>query len=418
MQEDQNTEFKSEYSDTLIKTVIAFSNGIGGRILVGVDDDGNIIGLNDPDETCKRCDQALRDKIRPDVTRTTHIGITILENKPVVEISVLDGPLKPYYLRDRGLRPEGVYIRRGTTSIPATDDIFYHLTHEYISTTYEELASFKQNLTFKYLSSLMKQKNLVFDKDHMEALHMVHNGMFTNLAFILSDQFDQTIKMAVFSDDTMSRFLDRDIAEGSILKQAEHAARFIMNHNRLSSRIIGLYREDMLAYPEVAVREAVLNAVVHRDYSNGSTPILIRMFPDRLEITSPGCLIVNYTDEDLFRGVSSLRNKYLADLMYRLELIEAYGTGLPKIMRSYDDSEKKPAVTTSVSTFTITLPAKDAIPDSTERILTPGRIFTRQEIQDELGINRNAAVSLMKDLIREGKIIRIGDGRSTRYRVI
>lgn len=350
------------------------------------------------------------------MSRTTHVGITTIEGKPVVEISVLEGPLKPYYLRDRGLRPEGVYVRRGTASVPATDDVFYHLTHEYISTTYEELESFRQDLTFVYLDGLMKQKDIAFDEDHMEALHMVHNGRYTNLAFILSDQFDQTIKMAVFSDDSLTRFLDRDIAGGSVLEQSEHAVRFIMKHNRLSSKIVGLYREDMLAYPEVAVREAVLNAVVHRDYSNGNTPVLIRIFPDRLEIMSPGCLVVNYSEDDLFRGVSSLRNKYLADLMYRLELIEAYGTGLPKIMRSYDDSEKKPSVTVGISTFMITLPAKDVVSDPA--FLTPGRVFTRQEVQDELGINRNVAVSLMRDLIREGKIIKIGEGRGTRYRVI
>lgn len=418
MIEDQTTEFKETYSDTLIKTAIAFSNGIGGRIFVGINDEGKVCGLNDADDICKRCVQALADKIRPDITRTSEVTIESIEGKNVIEISISQGTLKPYYLREKGLRPEGVFIRRGTSTVPATDDVFYQLMRESISSSYEELISFNQDLTFDYFSQLMDNRGLQFDKDHMESLHMIHNGKYTNLAFILSDQFDQPIKMAAFSDDHKRTFLDRDIAEGSVLKQSERAIGFIMKHNRLSAKIEGLYREDAQEFPETAVREAVLNAIVHRDYSSNATT-LISIMPDKLTIVSPGNLFTNYTDEDLFRGVSSLRNKNLANILYRLKLIEAYGTGLPRIMDSYAGCDKKPSVISSVSTFTIILPATDTpVSSEMDAFLTRGREFTRLEMQTALDLNRTNAVAEVARLLKDGRIVKIGQGRGTRYRVI
>lgn len=118
MIKDQFTELKSEYSDTLLKTAVAFSNCKGGRILVGMDDSGQVLGLDDPDDTCKRCVQGLADRIRPDITTTSDVRIIRIDDKDVVEILVHEGPKKPYYLRDKGCRPEGAFIRRGTSRFP------------------------------------------------------------------------------------------------------------------------------------------------------------------------------------------------------------------------------------------------------------------------------------------------------------
>lgn len=417
MQEDQNTELKEQYSETFLKTAVAFSNGNGGRIIFGVKDDGAVIGLSDPDDTCKRCAQALADKVRPDVTTTTKISIIQTEGLDIVEISVRPGPRAPYYLRDKGLRPEGVFVRTGTVSVPATDDAFYHLMNRVKSSEYEMLESFRQDLTFRHLSKFMEMKELQFDEKHMMMLHMLDNGRYTNLGFVLSDQFDQPIKMAVFQDEYKSAFLDRGEACGSVLQQAEEAISFIMKHNRLSSTINGLYRNDLRAYPEIAVREAVLNAIIHRDYSSNAST-LISIFPDRLTILSPGSLITYATTDELFNGISSLRNKNLASVFYRLELIEAYGTGLPRIMDAYRTSEKRPTIRTGSSTFSITLPALDVKEEPTDSFLKLNDRFTRAEFQNTLGISKSDAVSRLNELVDKGRLTKIGEGRGTKYRVI
>ena len=420
MNEDQFTELKSEYSDSLLKTAVAFSNCKGGRILVGIDDSGHIVGLNDSDDTCKKCVQGLADRIRPDITMTSDVRLVKMEDKDVVEIIVREGPKKPYYLRDKGCRPEGSYIRKGTTTVPTTDDAFYRMTHDYVSLKYEDCMSFRQDLTFRYLENALKAKGIAFDDDKMESLHLKNDDGYTNLGFMLSDQFDQPIRMAVFPDEYKSKFISRESVEGSVLEQADRAIAFIMKNNRTSSTFAGKYRVDVQAFPPVAVREAVLNAIVHRDYSMDAST-LISIFPDKLMIVSPGNLNVRFSKEDLFRGVSSLRNKHLADIMYRMELIEAYGTGIPRMFNEYKDEEFGPEIEPGPSTFTIVLPAKAECSDSgidLESFLSSGREFSRSELQDYLSVSRSGATQIVNDLISSGKIVRIGEGRTTSYRVL
>lgn len=419
MNKDQFTELKSEYSDTLLKTAVAFSNCEGGRIIIGVDDSGQVLGLDDPDDTCKRCVQGLADRIRPDITMTSDVRIIRIDDKDVVEILVHEGSKKPYYLRDKGCRPEGVFIRRGTSTVPATDDAFYRLTHDVSSSKYEEQTSFRQDLTFNYLKGAMEAKGIGLDDDKMRIPHLKNDDGFTNLGFILSDQFDRPIRMAVFPDEYKSMFIDRESVEGSVLEQADRAIAFIMRNNRTSSTIAGKYRIDVQAFPLKAVREAVLNAIVHRDYSMDAST-LISIFPDRLTIVSPGSLNTRFSKDDLIRGVSSLRNKRLADILYRMELIEAYGTGIPRIMMEYKDESTGPVIEPGPSTFTIVLPAKIASsePDSDlESFLSSRNEFTRNELQDYLSVSRSGATAMVNDLIVKGRIVRIGDGRTTRYRV-
>lgn len=405
MDEDRFTGLKSEYTDSLLKTA--------------VDDSGHIIDLDDPDDTCKKCVQGLADKIRPDITMTSDVKLIEMDDKDVVEILVHEGPKKPYYLRDKGCRPEGSFIRKGTSTVPTTEDAFYQMIHEPASSRYEDCISLRQDLTFSYLENAMKMKGLGFDDDKMNLLHLKNDEGFTNLGFMLSDEFDQPIRMAVFPDEYKSTFIDRESVEGSVLQQADEAIKFIMRNNRTSSTFAGKYRIDTQAFPLKAVREAVLNAIVHRDYSMDAST-LISIFPDKLTIVSPGNLNVRFSKEDLLRGVSSLRNKHLADIMYRMGLIEAYGTGIPRMMMEYDGEDSGPEIDLGPSTFTIILPTKIGCCTSDrnlESFLSSRGEFTRSELQDYLSTNKSGATAAINDLMAKRRIVRIGDGRTTRYKV-
>jgi ATP-dependent DNA helicase RecG len=283
------------------------------------------------------------------------------------------------------------------------------------SRSFERMISFRQDLTFEFTASVFRKKDLKFGEEQMKSLHLIENGRYTNLAFMLSDQFDVPVKAALFEDEFKGSFLDRAEFQGSILEQFDGVMRFISGHNTKRSVIEGIERKDTTAYPIVAVREAVLNALVHRDYSMQGT-ILISIYPDRLTISSPGGLNEIYSIDDLKIGISSTRNPNLANIMYRLGYIEAYGTGIPRIMKLYLHREE-PEIKVSDAVFFISLPSMLINDDRLESLLRSEDYITRSDLES-IGYSRSAAVEKINSLIGEGRIERSGGGRSTKYRVL
>lgn len=222
--------------------------------------------------------------------------------------------------------------------------------------SYEESRSLDQNLTFHKAGDFFKKRKVEFEKPQMRTLHLIgEDDMYTNLAFLLSEQCTHTIKLAVFEGSKKSVFKDRRELSGSLLEQLEEAFTFIDRYNRTRAEFSGLDRLDMRDYPPEAIREALLNAIVHRDYSFSSSA-LISIFEDRIEFVTIGGLVKGITLEDVRLGVSVLRNQYLANIFYRLRLIEAYGTGILKINECYEDQVVKPVIETTDHAFKITLP--------------------------------------------------------------
>lgn len=266
------------------------------------------------------------------------------------------GTARPYYLRDKGIRPEGVYVRQGASTVPASDAAILNMIRETSGDSYEAARSINQQLTFKYCSTFFKKRGLALGPQQMQTLHMIgEDGTFTNLAFLLSEQCTHTIKLAVFEGSKKSVFKDRIELSGSLLEQLDSAFIYIDRYNRTRAEFQGLDRLESRDYPVVAVREALLNAIVHRDYSfSGST--LISIFDDRIEFVSIGGLLKGMSLDDIMLGVSVLRNQNLANIFYRLRLIEAYGTGILKIKESYSGLVIKPSIEATSNAFKIILP--------------------------------------------------------------
>ena len=194
---------------------------------------------------------------------------------------------------------------------------------------------------------------------------------------------------------------------GSVLKQYDDAMSFIRRNSRLSSVISGTERRDSMDYPTEAVREIVLNAIIHRDYrSLGST--LISVYDDCMEIASPGSLLEDIPESDLLKGASFPRNRLLAGIFYRLGMVEAYGTGIPRVMGIYENSTKKPKLVISSAMFRVTLPKNDHFGNE--------EWLTRGDIEKELGVGKSTAVNIINEMISKGQLIREGSGRNTRYR--
>ncbi len=354
--ENKTTEFKREYVENIKNTIVAFANCDGGILYIGVDDDGTVYGVDDVDDTMLRVTNAIRDAVRPDLTMFVECRNDVIDEKSIVCVTVQRGTARPYYLRGKGIRPEGVYVHQGASTVPATDAAILNMIKETSGDSYEEARSLDQNLTFHKAGDFFKKRKVEFEKPQMRTLHLIgEDDMYTNLAFLLSEQCTHTIKLAVFEGSKKSVFKDRRELSGSLLEQLEEAFAFIDRYNRTRAEFSGLDRLDMRDYPPEAIREALLNAIVHRDYSFSSSA-LISIFEDRIEFVTIGGLVKGITLEDVRLGVSVLRNQYLANIFYRLRLIEAYGTGILKINECYEDQVVKPVIETTDNAFKITLP--------------------------------------------------------------
>lgn len=420
--ENERTEFRIGYADSIPKTVVAFANGLGGSIFIGIDDDGNIVGVEDPDEVCRSAVNGISDNVRPDVMALISVSRQVLDGCDVVRIDVSEGTNKPYYVRSKGLKEGGVFIRRGSATIPASESLIRKMMRDWSDTPYESLISRNQDLTFETAAEIMEANGHELGPTQMISLGMREHDRYTNLAFILSDQFDQGTKLARFGDLTKNVFYDRRETSGSVLGQLRDSIEFIDKHNGRQTRIRGIVREDLYDYPEVAFRECLVNAVAHRDYGLKGTT-LVSIYEDRLEVTSPGGLYGGFGIDDLMLGVSSRRNERLSSLLYRLGLMESYGTGIPRIMNLYEDEPFRPTIQTSANVFKITLPRRcmdDLSPEASEAIGAlegrPG--FTRSDIEAAMGVPKSKAYAIVKELERAGVLEQTGTGKATVYRIV
>ena len=424
--EGYNTEIKREYTSNIIKTVIAFANTNGGKIYIGIEDDGNVMGVDDTDALQIQVQNAIRDSIKPDITLFTNCYVEQIKGKDVVVIEIQKGTACPYYISSKGIRPEGVFVRQGPSTVPATSAAILKMIKETAGDSYEEAVSINQELTFTYMEKVFRENDLELNENKMKTLGLINkDNVYTNLALLCSDQCTHTIKLALFQGRDMEVFKNRYEITGSVFEHLDSAYKLLDMYNETHSDFEGLKRIDNRAYPPVAIREALLNSICHRDYSVSASS-LISIFADRIEILSVGGLVSGITESDIRIGVSALRNKNLANILYRLKLIETYGTGIAKIENSYKDHRVKPEINITDNAFKVTLPNVDYEDDTvqltdTERaILEYGKrkkTFTRSELCDELDIKKSTAILILKEMCGRKLIKKIGNGRNVVYSV-
>jgi len=352
MVEDKYIEYKREYTADIKKEVIAFANSEGGVIYVGRNNDGNLAPLANVDQTLSQITNSLRDSILPDITMFVDTEVKMNE----IKVEVQEGTNKPYYLKEKGLKPSGVYVRQGASSVPASDEQI----RQFIKTTdgdkFEIARSLDQDLTFSAAEQEFTRKGVAFGQHQMQTLGLLNaDGIYTNLGLLLSDQCTHTIKLAVFNGTKKGQFKTRKEVKGSIFEQMRSAFDFLQLSNNLAATVSGLDRIEQHDYPMEAIREALFNAIIHRDYALSGS-IIVNIYDDRMEFVSIGGLMPGLQTEDLFLGVSQPRNEKLANVFYRLKHIEAYGIGLQRIMEYYEEFEIKPLIEATPGAFRLTLP--------------------------------------------------------------
>lgn len=432
--ESETVELKAVVVEDIKKEIIAFANGQGGKLYIGVQDNGEVIGLDDPDGTALQISNMVRDAIKPDLTMFLHYETLEIGGKYIVFVEIQRGTERPYYIAKKGLRPEGVYVRQGYSSVPATDTLIRRMIKETDGDSFEEMRSLEQELTFDSAQKEFSDRNLPFGLVQMKSLGILsQDDIYTNLGLLLSEQCMHTIKTAVFEGTNQNIFKDRKEFSGSLFRQMREVYDYIDFHNQTRSTFDKLLRIDSRDYPEAAIREALLNTLVHREYSFRAST-LISIYEDRIEFTSIGGLVQGVTLDDVMIGISVCRNAKLANIFYRLELIEAYGTGIRKIMDAYEESGKKPQIITSDNAFKIILPnlnyqesqyQKQQVmseENDGERIVIElakeqGAV-TRKQVERLLGIGQTTSGRLLRRMTERGELIQEGKGKNTHYRFL
>ena len=402
LQESERTEFKSIVVTDIKKEIIAFANCDGGKIYIGIEDDGTVIGVEDSDSVALQVSNMVRDAIKPDLTMFLHYETKEIEQKQVVIIDIQRGTERPYYIAKKGLRPEGVYVRQGYSSVPATDTAIRKMIKETDGDRFEAMRSMNQELTFETMEKEFQLRKVEFGMQQMRTLKLIdQDGLYSNLAMLLSDQCVHTIKVAVFQGKDQTVFKDRREFAGTLMKQMNDVYDYINFHNQTHATIEKLLRIDVRDYPEIDL-------------------------------------------EDVMAGISVCRNQDLANVFYRLHLIEAYGTGISKIIGAYADEEEKPVIETTRNTFKIILPninamrekvriseleAKEENPETNkedtqelsseeEQVLEYAgkhEDFTKNDVVSLLKVSASTAARVIRGLVERNFLKRNGKARNTYY---
>lgn len=442
--ESETVELKEVVVDDIKKEIIAFANCDGGKLYIGVRDDGTVIGLDNADSVSLQISNMVRDAIKPDITMFLHYETIVENGKNVVVVDIQRGTDRPYYLAKKGMRPEGVYVRQGYSSVPATDTAIRRMIKETDGDRFEAMRCLNQDLTFEATKKEFELRKTDFGAQQMRTLKLIdQDGLYSNLALFLSDQCVHTIKVAVFQGTDQTIFKDRREFTGSLMQQMNEVYDFIDFRNQTRATIEKLYRVDVRDYPEVAVREALLNLLVHRDYSF-SASAFISIYEDRIEFVSIGGLMPGIDLEDVMVGISVCRNQDLANVFYRLHLIEAYGTGMGKIMKAYESMQVKPVIETTKNAFKIILPNINAkyetenatvktksgtpvtvhtekkLSDEEEKILEYARkhgAITRNDVIGLLEVSASTAARVIRKMVKTNLLEQKGKARNTHYTI-
>ncbi|WP_295356554.1 ATP-binding protein [uncultured Succiniclasticum sp.] len=413
MRESKNLEFKESVTNTFLKTVSAFANYGTGKILFGVMDNGVVKGIENPEKVCLDIENRINDSLDP----VPEYILEINERTSVITLTVSEGLHKPYLYKAKA------YRRNDSATVPVDRLSLTRLILEGQNLSFEESVARNQELHFAVLERKLKTvlhlENVT--PDTLKTLELYKDGEgFTVAAELLADQNSFSgIDMIRFGD-SINILLDRELHEReSILTQYDAALSMYRKYYQYE-QINGSERETVILIPEAAYREAVANALVHRTW-DVETNIHVEMFPDKIEITSPGGLPQGVTKEEYLRGgLSVLRNRIIGNLFFRLHLIERFGTGIRRIKESYKDNDRKPIFEVFENSIKIMLPVMDACNALTADenriyLLIKRRALPSSSLVEETGFGKTKVVSILRRLMDKGYVQSVGNGRGTKY---
>lgn len=337
--EGKTVEFKQDIPKDVMRyipTVVAFSNTIGGTMIFGVSDSGEVTGIEEGlvKDRIEEISYAIGSWIEPTVSYTA--DSYCIDGKHLIAVEVHRGPLTPYAMKGKG-----VFIRQGRNTFAACDEKVKELELERVNRTFDSLPFYddsgSREVSEDDIDAVLRRMRESGDIGcslqtllSMGILNEIHGEPANTVAFDLltSNRGRYETSCAMFRGLSRIDFVDRLECSGNVLEQIESAISFVKRNMHLRAVIKGLYREDVYEIPITALREAIVNAVVHRSYVSRDT-VTVTILDDRIEVESPGSLLIRR--EQLGTGMYRTRNEVLARYLRGIGVCEMRGTGIMRM---------------------------------------------------------------------------------------
>lgn len=429
--EGKTLEFKRDLSspDGALRTIVAFANTAGGTLVIGVDDDTrSVVGVDDPLGLEERLANLISDRIAPALVPDIHI-VPWRRTKHVLVVEIYPSPTRPHHLRRLG--PEvGVFVRVGSTNRRADATLIEELRRYARNDSFDEQPMQEldsEAIDFRAASESFADSRRLTRKD-LETLRLTtrHQGrVVPTVGGVLlfgrerSGLFpDAWIQAGRFLGSDRTRILDTAEIRSPLPRAVEEGIGFVRRNVAREAVIEGPRRVERWTYPLVAVREAVVNAVTHADYSQRGAPIRLSIFDDRLEVENPGLLPFGLTVEEIRSGISKLRNRVIGRVFHELGLIEQWGSGIQRMTAACEEAGLEAPVLEEVGThFRVTLlagPRKEPRMDELDRsimdLLHGTEGMTTRQIAGSIKRSPRATRSRLASLVERGLVVEVGTG--------
>ena len=435
-QESNRIEFKVELNDKLEKEVVAFlNNKEGGILYIGVDDNGKPIGVSDVDSMQLKIADRIKNNILPSTLGLFDIVTEEIENISVIKILISSGLEKPYYIKKHGMSPNGCFTRMGTSSQPMSTAMIDSLYSKRTHNTLRNITSPRQDLTFAQLKIYYQERGLELNEKFTNSLELLTpDGKFNYVAYLLADENGVSIKVAKYAgSDKVDLVENEEYGYCSLIKATHQVLEKLKIENITRAKVTNAKRVEKNLIEPIPMREAVINAIVHSDFSR-EIPLVFEIFNDKMVFTSYGGLIQGQSKEDFFSCSSMPRNRELMRVFKDVGLVEQLGSGMSRILKEYDKSIFHISEHFIKVEFPFSLPKETIIiangddngnetgNDNLEiwkvmEILSENPSITAKQMAKQMNISPRKVSRLIKELKENGKIVRIGSDRKGYWKI-
>ena len=443
MIESNRIEFKRELTRELDieREVVAFLNyREGGVIYIGVDDSGNPIKNENIDGDMLKLKDRIRMGILPSPMGLFDVQMDTINGVQVIKVIIASGSEKPYYKIPYGMSTRGCFIRVGTAVEPMPQDMIDRLFSTRTRHSLSHIVSNRQDLSFEQLRIYYTEHDKALNNNFARTLELLtEDGKYNYNAYLLADENGTSIKVAKYSSlDRCDLIENNEYGYCSLIKATKSVLAKLEIENKTAATITPVERIETPLWDRVAIREAVINAIVHNDYSY-EVPPKFEIFPDRLEITSAGRLPETMTKQEFFDGISLPRNKELMRIYKDVELVESLGSGIPRILRKYGEEcfrftenfirltlPINPQLVNQHSQSAAHVAAHDGGKDSglklTDRqseilkLVSKNSRITAKEVADALGVTSRTIQADFSKLLEIGVLERVGSDKNGEWK--
>ena len=335
--ETNRIEYKRQLTDDLEKEAAAFLNyQEGGVLYIGIDKIGKSVGVEDIDSDMLKIKDRLKNNLLPSCMGLFDVAVENVDSKDVIKVTFASGTEKPYYIKKHGMSEKGTFIRVGTAAEPMPVKMIESLFAKRTRNSIGKIKSPNQSLSFEQLKIYYEGATKTLNQQFASNLELLtEEGQYNYVAYLLADTNGTSVKVAKYAGlDRVDLIENNEYGYCSLIKATKQVLDKIELENKTLAKITSKEREEKRLWNPVALREAVINAIVHNDYTS-EVPPKFEFFDDRIEITSFGSLPQGMTEKEFFDGYSLPRNKELMRIFRDLDLVEHLGSGVPRILRSY-----------------------------------------------------------------------------------